>query len=125
MRTSHASAVPLATEVMKRGPAQFDMVGQFLGYSLHDVDECITAGLAQRLAKYAAQELDEAGFSALSASAKMSVYTLDGDQPPADRSYCVRWQNAKGGYVEVVGNLTRKGWPTLNHGFAIGQEPQS
>ncbi|MBC8741705.1 hypothetical protein F6X40_34655 [Paraburkholderia sp. UCT31] len=60
-------------------------------YNLHNVDESITSGLAQRLAKYATRAMDDSGFAALTASWKVSVYTVDGDETPADRSYCVRW----------------------------------
>ncbi|MBK3779991.1 hypothetical protein G3A43_06960 [Paraburkholderia aspalathi] len=119
------SVTPIATEVMVRGPAQFNGVGQFLGYNLHKVDEVISHGLAHRLVVYATRSMADAGFAALTASWKVSVYTINGEERPADRSYCVRWENEKGGFIEVVGILTRAGWPTLDHGFEIGQELSS
>jgi hypothetical protein len=122
MNTTHHSAAPIATEVLKRGPARFNMVGQRLPYHLHTVDEFITAGLAHRLAAYATRRMADGGFAELTAGWKITVYTIDGEDRPAERSYCVRWQNKDGGYIEVVGILTRSGWPSLDHGYAIGQE---
>lgn len=112
----------LQTEVLRRGPTQFDMCGQVVCRPLHTIDERISKGLAERLHRYAERELVDQGFSALAKNAKVSVYTIDGDDKPADRSYCVRWHTPQGGYVEMIGILTRAGWPSLNHGFAIGHE---
>lgn len=112
----------IQTEVMVKGPARFDMVGQRLPSSLHTVDECISAGLAKRLVGYATRAMAEGGFEAATQAWAVSVYTVDGDEKPADRRYCVRWTNPKGGYIEVVGILTSHGWPSLDHGFDIGQE---
>lgn len=112
----------LHTEVLKPGPSRFDMVGKKLPTILHTTDEHISKGLAERLHRYAERELIEQGFGALAADAKVSVYTIDGDDKPADRSYCVRWHTPKGGYVELIGILTRSGWPCVDHGFAIGHE---
>ena len=120
MNTTASSAV--ATEVLKRGPAQFNGVGQFLGYPLHTVAEAISPGLAQRLVRYAQGRMNDAGFGALTADWQVTAYTIDGDETPGHRSYCVRWQNEKGGFIEVVRILTRAGWPCLDHGFEIGQE---
>jgi len=115
-------SVSIATEVMKRGPAQHDMCGRFLSYPLTTIDESISAGLAERLVAHAQRALTEAGFEALVEGWRVTVSTMDGDERPAKRFYNVRWQNEKGGYIEVTGILTRHGWPTLNHGFDIGQE---
>lgn len=112
----------LQTEVLMPGPARFDMVGKKLPTILHATDERISKGLAERLHRYAERELIDQGFGALAADAKVSVYTIDGDDKPADRSYCVRWHTPKGGYVELIGILTRAGWPCVDHGFAIGHE---
>lgn len=120
MNTTASSTI--ATEVMKRGPAQFNGVGQFLGYPLYIVSEAISPGLAQRLAHYARRRMSDAGFGALTEDWRVTAYTIDGDETPAHRSYCVRWQNGKGGFIEVVRILTRAGWPCLDHGFEIGQE---
>lgn len=116
------TSLSIATEVLKRGPARFDMVGKFLGYNLHKVDEVISRGLAHRLAVYATRRMEEGGFAVFTAVSKPEVYTTDGDEPPADRSYCVRWRSEKGGYIEVIGILTKHGWPCLDHGLAIGEE---
>jgi len=100
--------------------AHFSQTGQRLASSLHEVSEEISAGLAQRLARYAQTRLEDAGFVAL--GERIEVYTLDADEPPANRAYTVRFQHEKGGYLEVSGILTRRGWPSLDHGFAIGEE---
>ena len=112
----------LQTEVLKQGPARFDMVGKRLPTYLHSTDESISKGLAERLHRYAERELIDQGFEPLAKDAKVSVYTIDGTDKPADRSYCVRWHTPKGGYVELIGILTHRGWPTVDHGFAIGHE---
>jgi hypothetical protein len=122
MCAMHNCQSSVATEVLKRGPAQFAGWGEFLGYPLHEVDEVISQGLAQRLVAYAKNRLIEAGFDRLVEGWTLTVYTINGDDRPADRSYCVRWKSEKGGFIEVVGILTRSGWPTLDHGFEIGEE---
>jgi hypothetical protein len=111
-----------STAVLQRGPAQFDMTGRCLGYPLKPLDECISAGLARRLLKYAVQRGSEAGFGPLLAVAAPEVYTLDVDDKPSDRSYCVKFKTSQGGYLELVGILTRNGWPSLDHGFEVGVE---
>ncbi|KVP16846.1 hypothetical protein [Burkholderia ubonensis] len=112
----------LNTEVYLPGPARFDMCGKSLPTQLHTTNECISKGLAERLHRYAERELINAGFGALTTDAKVIVYTIDGDEKPADRRYCVRWHTPQGGYVELIGILTKAGWPSLDHGFAIGFE---
>lgn len=109
----------ITTTVMKREEARFDMVGTFLGYPLSVMNEVITQGLAERLTKYALNHLDDEGFLAAVDGWKVEVYTLDGDAKPADRTYCVRFINQKGGSIEVIGIFTKNGWPFLNHGLAI------
>jgi hypothetical protein len=112
----------LSTQVFEKGPAQFNMVGQKLPTQLHLTSAAVSAGLAARLHRYAERELIEQGFEALAKDAKVIVYTIDAEDKPADRSYCVRWHTPKGGYVELVGILTKAGWPSLDHGFEIGFE---
>lgn len=112
----------IQTEVLAPHAARFDMTGRKLSTTLYAVDECIRPGLAQRLVSYAQRQLAESGFEAIAQSWDVKVYTVDGTDKPADRSYCVRWTNKKGGYIEVIGILTSHGWPTLNHGFYIGEE---
>lgn len=112
----------ISTNVMVTGPANFDAVGRLLGYPLTDVAESISAGLVDRLHRYARQRLDEAGFNTMVEGWLAEVYTMDGGDKPADRSYCVKFKNAKGGYIEVVGILTKHGWPHLDFGYEIGHE---
>lgn len=108
----------LRTLVMFRGKPRFDMVGQRLPDHLHDADEKISHGLAQRLYRYALVTLEDAGFEV--SAWDCEVYTMDGNDKPADRFYCVEFTNAKGGSIGIQGIMTRKGWPILDHGFCIG-----
>ncbi len=101
--------------------ARHNQVGQRLPDALHATPEQITAGLASRLRRYAEQRLTDAGFTH-AAGWEFAAYTMDADDKTANRAYTVRFQNEKSGYVEVIGILTNKGWPTLDHGFAIGHE---
>ncbi|TCV51365.1 hypothetical protein [Pseudomonas sp. 460] len=112
----------VATEVFQRGESRFNMVGQKLPDHLHITDKVITQGLAYRLARYALQRLDDAGFAKAVEGWKLAVYTMDADLPPGDRTYSVRWKNDAGGYIEVCGIFTKRGWPTLDHGYFIGHE---
>lgn len=113
--------MPTST-VMIQGKARFNQVGQFLGYPLTTTQETISPGLAKRLHAYALQRLDDAGFKNIVEGWAVEVYTMDGDDRPANRSYCVKFKNAKGGAIEVIGILTRNGWPTLDHGYSIGTD---
>lgn len=110
----------LHTQVYKQGPTRFNMCGQVTRRPLHEVEEGITQGLASRLHRYAERELIAQGFGAIAAGATVTVYTIDGSDKPADRSYCVRWHTPQGGYVEMVEILTRAGWPCVDCGFVIG-----
>lgn len=112
----------IQTEVLSRGKARVDMVGQRLPDHLTTVDECISDGLAKRLVRYGLERLDDAGFRVMVNGWSTLVYTCDAEDSPADRSYCVRWKNEQGGYIELIGILTRKGWPSLDHGYEIGHE---
>lgn len=112
----------MQTTVLTRGPANFNMCGQLLGYPLKTVADTISAGLAKRLHAYALKRLAEAGFQRAVEGWAVEVYTLDGNERPADRSYCVRFQNLEGGYIELVGILTNMGWPCFDHRFSIGHE---
>lgn len=111
----------LTTTVFERGKAQFDMTGKLLGYNLKELPETISAGLAKRLTRYAEGRLEDAGFLQAVQGWEIEVSTMDGDEQPANRSYCVEFKNAQGGRISVVGILTRHGWPTLDHGFEIGE----
>lgn len=110
----------MKTTVYQQKP-HFNQVGQRLPSSLHETPEQITAGLAARLRRHAAQRLTDAGFTQAVAW-EAEVYTMDADEKPSERSYTVRFQNDKGGYVELCGILTANGWPNVDHGLAIGHE---
>ena len=125
----------ITTEVMQRGKPRFDMCGHSLPDTLTTTSETISAGLTARLHRYAFQRLECAGFAAtvrrpaglIDGAPSYSewpceVYTMDAEDKPANRSYCVRWKNEEGGTIEVVGILTRRGWPSLDHGLAIGED---
>jgi len=111
----------MQTEVYKHLPVRFDMTGQIVSRPISLTNESISHGLACRLYNYALNALDSAGFKETVKDWLPSVYTLDGDDSPSDRAYCVRWTNNKDGYIEVIGILTRKGWPSLDHGLSIGR----
>jgi hypothetical protein len=98
------------------------MVGQVVECPIRITDEVIAPGLAKRLANYALQRMNEAGFKVMVKEWTISVYTTDATDAPSNRCYCVRFQNAGNGYIELVGILTKNGWPTLDHGYAIGHE---
>lgn len=109
----------VTTSVAKLGPAHFNQVGQRLWHPVIDLPESITAGLASRLHNYAKNRCVEAGFGPIVDVASVELYTVDGDERPSNRSYCVRFRTPQGGCIEVVGILTRQGWPSLDHGFEI------
>jgi hypothetical protein len=88
-------------------------------YPLRCTDEEISAGLAARLVRYAERVLDAEGFLAAVKHWNVKVGTEDADRRPADRCYWVCWTNEKGGSLSVVGILTSKGWPHLDHGMKI------
>ncbi|TPJ51760.1 MULTISPECIES: hypothetical protein [unclassified Mesorhizobium] len=110
----------LRTNVMVRGEARFDMVGQKLPYSLHDTDEQISPGLVTRLYRYALRELVESGFEI--SSWDCEVYTMDGNLRPSERYYCVEFTGPKGGMIGVQGIMTNYGWPCLDHGLCVGRD---
>lgn len=112
----------VATEVYQRGESRFTMTGQKLPDQLHITDKVITYGLAYRLARYALQRLKDAGFAKSVEGWKLTVYTMDAELPASKRYYSVRWQNESGGYIDVNGILTSRGWPSLDHGYSIGHE---
>lgn len=112
----------MKTTVMVKGAAQHDMVGRFLGFPLKVTAESISPGTAERIHRYAIQRLESAGFAKMVEGWEAEVYTLDGDTPSTDRGYTVKFKNTDGGYIEVIGILTHKGWPDIDHGFEIGQE---
>ena len=102
--------------------SRFDMCGQRLPADVIAVENVITQGLAKRLVRHASERMKEAGFAAMMEGAQVTVSTPDGESAASDRTYCVKWTNASGGWIAVVGIHTRSGWPTLDFGFEIGAE---
>ena len=111
----------IATEVYGKHPTRFDMVGQSLPTQLFKTDDGISQGLAKRLYKYALETLDSSGFKSAVVGWEITVYTIDSEKIPSERSYCVIWENSDGGSIEVVGIFTQNGWPFIDHGLAIGR----
>lgn len=89
---------------------------------LIDTGEKIPQGLAKRLHRYALERMDDAGFATAVTGWKVTVYTINGEERAAHRAYTVRFQNERGGLIEVCGIFTRNGWPTLDHGFDCNHE---
>jgi hypothetical protein len=112
----------IQTEIYKAQPARFDMAGQRLADFLDLTSEQISPGLAQRLARYALNRLDDAGFKAAVEGWACLVCSDDAEDIPSKRSYYVRWKNPKGGFIEVTYILTRNGWPHIDHGISAGIE---
>ena len=112
----------IKTEVYQQGPSRFDMCGNLLPNNLSLTDETISPGLAKRLHNYGLTRLDDAGFLSLASSWQVEVYTINANDIPGDRSYCIKWINSDGGYIELVGIFTRSGWPCLDHGWDIGHD---
>jgi hypothetical protein len=105
---------------MRRGSPRFNMVGQKMPDSLHDMAESISPGLVKRLHRYGLQGMADAGFEV--AGWICEIYTMDGDDRPANRSYCVEFTNSKGGMLGVQGILTHRGYPCLDHGLIIDSD---
>lgn len=116
----------METEVWRKLPTRFDVCGQVVGNPIEITEQVISPGMAQRLHRYALDRLYKAGFGLLASGSKVTVYTLDADDPPPERVYCVRWSrkvSVTNGYIELSGIMTRRGWPSLDHGFTVGEEP--
>lgn len=113
----------IESTVYVKQPTRHTMYGAAIPKDLRvDVSSEISGGLVKRLVSYAIEGFESAGFMSFVREARLSVYTVDGDLQSPDRSYCVRAQCEKGGYIEMIGILTSKGWPTIDHGFYIGRE---
>lgn len=109
----------ITSEVYQRGPARFDMCGQRLPSHLSLTSQSVTAGLASRLVRYAAKVMEVEGFLQAVNGWSVTVGTNDACEAPADRWYWVSWINEKGASLSVIGILTRKGWPCLDHGLQV------
>lgn len=107
----------VTTTVMERGKPRFNMVGQKLADTLHEIEETISPGLVGRLRKYAIGRLESAGFEI--GGWDCEVYTMDGDVPRSDRYYTVEFTNAKRGMLGVQGIGTRHGHPDIDHGVCV------
>ena len=107
----------IQSQIYKSDPARFNMVGQKLTQTIQQVEGEISQGLLKRILSYANKEISAYGFERVTENADISVYTIDND-----KIYTVRWTNEKGGYVELSGIHTHKGWPHLNFGFNIGTQ---
>lgn len=105
-------------QVLRRGEPRFNMVGQRLPDSLYDTDQTISPGLVKRLHCYGLKAMEDAGFNV--AGWSVEIYTMDANERPSDRYYCVEFTNAKGGMLGVQGILTSAGHPCLDHGVSVG-----
>lgn len=115
-------AMQINSEVLREGESFYNWTHNKTQRPLHMTDEKISHGLVHRLAAYSLKALDDAGFKPAVVGWACTVYTLDGNERPADREYTVRFQNPKGGYLEVNRIFTRNGWPFLDHGISAGHE---
>lgn len=115
-------AMQVNSEVYREGQPQFNWTQYRTQYPILKTDEAISPGLMHRLANYALNRLDEAGFKATVQGWECTVYTLDGNDKPSDRVYQVSFKNSKGGFLEVDRIHTRKGWPFLDHGISAGHQ---
>lgn len=121
------------SQVLKCLPTRFTLFGKALPNELEETPEQVSPGLVKRLTDYALKRLQGSGFRKVVQPTsgaigkpdlghwRVLVYTTDGDLSSSVRSYCVRFTNRDGGFIEVVGILTKRGWPTLDHGLAIGE----
>jgi hypothetical protein len=115
-------AMQVSSEVFREGKSHYNGTQNRTERSWNLTHEEISAGLAQRLARYALNRLDDAGFKSAVEGWECIVTTFDGSDKPADREYHVRWKNPKGGFLDVDRIFTRNGWPFLDHGISAGQE---
>lgn len=111
----------MKTEIYQKQPTRFTQWGGALPNQVALIPDVeISAGMAKRLLAHAKARMNEAGFGDFAKDADVTVYSMDGDEKAADRSYSVRFNSRYGpGYIEVIGILTKNGWPSLDHGFAI------
>jgi len=86
------------------------------GAELVTTKATISAGKQKRLAQYARNRLEESGFGPLLAHCEVSMYEID------DNGVTVRFMTKQGGYLEVCGIQTTKGWPQLDFGIDVGVE---
>lgn len=112
----------MKTDVMIRMPIRYDMTGMALPQQVKTTGKTISKRLAARLYRYALDRLRLSGFQDVVTGWEPEAYTLDADNPVDDRTYCVRWVNPEGGYIEVIGIFISDGKPHLDHGFAIGDD---
>lgn len=111
----------IKSEVYEKGNARFNMCGQSLPKSVYLTNDNISQGTCSRLVKYATTRIKDAGLDMVLAW-DCVVSTLDHDEPPADRFYCVNWTNKQGTRISVEGILTSKGYPHIDHGIHITED---
>jgi hypothetical protein len=111
--------MPIKTEVLKCGPAQFDMCGKFSHWPLRTTNKRISAKLAERLLEYASERAENAGLLSLLQHWEVAVSTMDGDDKPEDRGYHVSWKSPEGTEITLCQILISKGKPFLDHRFSI------
>jgi hypothetical protein len=76
----------------------------------------ISVSKQKRLAQYARHRLEESGFGPLLDHCEVSMYEID------DNGVTVRFMTKQGGYLEVCGIQTTKGWPQLDFEIDVGVE---
>ena len=108
------------TEIYKKYPLRTDMCGQSLPQQLYKIEGAIAQGMAKRLINYANERMRDAGFDCFLGQ-EVVVVTTDGDEPPPERNYSVEYRAKAGGIIKVIGIMTQRGWPFLDHGFDIEQ----
>lgn len=112
----------MKTDVMIRMPIRCDMTGRALPQQVKTTGKTISKRLTARLYRYALDRLRQSGFQDAVTGWEPEAYTLDADNPVDERTYCVRWVNQAGGYIEVIGIFISDGKPYLDHGLAIGDD---
>lgn len=110
----------IKSEVYKKGEYRHDMCGQTLPQQVFITEDDISQGTCERLVNYATDRIKQAGLGFI-LNWNCVVSTLDQDLLPPDRVYCVNWTNEQGTRISVDGILTRKGWPSLDHGISIAE----
>jgi len=107
--------LPVETETWKKGAAQFNMCGQFLGYPMHQVETTVKPGMASRLVKYASKRIIDFGFSLDLFEKCVVAYDETDDQ------YHVSFALPSGSEMVVNAIFTRSGWPFLDHGITASE----
>ncbi|MFJ7794642.1 hypothetical protein [Pseudomonas sp. NPDC096950] len=110
----------IATEVFEKLPIRY-MAGKSLPQQVRVTAEVVSPGLAKRLHAYAVERLRQAGMEKAVEGFEVVVSTSDAEDRPSERQYEVSWINKQRAFIAVVGILTSRGWPSLDHGLSIGE----